>query len=325
MTDAWWLRRLAGLAAAGTLVLVLANVAALGAAFSPWLDLATHFRPHYAACALLGALVLTLARYWRWGGLAIAVFVFNAALLWPYLDPMMLREARAAANDLPTSVARLRVLHANVLTSNVDHDALLARIRATEPNIVLLQEVDQAWLDALADLRTAFPHRLELPRTDNFGIAAYSRWPRTELQRVDLTPDGPPAIALQIPTQVGRVHVLSLHPVPPVGRAYSDLRNRQLAAAAAMMARWPDTKLAVGDLNITPWSPHFRTFIDTAGLRDARHWQGLHASWPASLPWLAIPIDHALPGDRLRTDRFESAWLSGSDHATLFTTWELLP
>jgi len=70
----------------------------------------------------------------------------------------------------------------------------------------------------------------------------------------------------------------------------------------------------VGDLNSSSWSPAFRDLLRDAGLRDTRLGRGVQSTWPAWLPMVQIPIDHALvsPGVRVH-GRFVGDRV-GSDH-----------
>lgn len=321
--SAAWRAVLGRLSAAGVALLVLLSVASAAAAASHWFDLATHFRVHYTLAALAGLLLLAVARFWRWALVAGLVFAVQGTAVWPYLAPALTAPLTATATA--TTVPDLRVLHANVLTSNDQFSALVELIARTEPNIVVLQETDNRWMNALASLGTVFPHRLGIERADNFGLLVLSRWPDTALQEVTLVPGGTPAIAAQIPTRQGTVHLLTMHPVPPLGAGWSAARNRHLAAAGELLGAWPDRKLLIGDLNITPWSPHFQSLLDAGGLADSRRWRMLGITWPSFAPLLGLPIDHALGGDGLALQRLERHWLEGSDHAALFSVWSLVP
>ena len=52
--------------------------------------------------------------------------------------------------------------------------------------------------------------------------------------------------------------------------------------------------IVAGDLNLTPWSPFFREFVDRSGLRDSRRGFGVQATWPSRLGMAGIPMDHVL-------------------------------
>ena len=79
---------------------------------------------------------------------------------------------RAELDD--TAQADLRVMAFNVLTSNASHAAVLDEVERLSPDVVAVIEVDSTWIKALQPLKDRYPHRIELPRSDNFGIACWA-------------------------------------------------------------------------------------------------------------------------------------------------------
>ena len=174
--------------------------------------------------------------------------------------------------------------------------------------------MNDRWLDALGELEGRYPHRLERPREDNFGIALLSRFPFDQMETRPLGYDVEAILARftlgSLPTAV----VLA-HPVPPVGGFAARLRNRQLAALAALRAEDPASEfILLGDLNTSPWSAPYRRLEAAAGLRNAARGLGWFPSWPAWAPWLRIPIDHCLLSPGLRATDFRLGPDTGSDH-----------
>ena len=70
----------------------------------------------------------------------------------------------------------------------------------------------------------------------------------------------------------------------------------------------------LGDLNITPWSPYFKDFIQVTGLQESRKGLGLYPTWPTWLPPLRIPIDHSLISIGITVQAFSLGHDIGSDH-----------
>ena len=72
------------------------------------------------------------------------------------------------------------------------------------------------------------------------------------------------------------------YPLPPASIQAFTERNLHLEE----LARWARAEpgvpsLLAADLNITPFAPGFRRFIDMSGLQDGRLGRGLLASWPS--------------------------------------------
>lgn len=266
----------------------VALVAFLGGRWWWPLDLANHFVPHYALLALLGLAAATASRAPRTGALLALALAAHAVRIVPERAP-------------PADGVPLRVLLANVFTANTDHGALLDLVRAEDPDVVALLEVNARWVAALAPLRADRPHVVEEPREDNFGLALYSRIALTDVEVRELA-------SAPVPTVTARLHGVRLvltHPLPPIGARYATLRDEQLAAVAALR---DDRTVIAGDLNATPWSSAF------PGRRPG--WRP--GTWPAGLPApMRIPIDHVLAGPGVRIERLRAGPDVGSDHRPL--------
>jgi endonuclease/exonuclease/phosphatase (EEP) superfamily protein YafD len=76
----------------------------------------------------------------------------------------------------------------------------------------------------------------------------------------------------------------------------------------------PSPVAVMGDLNMTPWSTRFRSFLDTAGLRDNPQERGLTATWISRFPVFGLMIDHILTGPDVRMLRSHLGRDVGSDH-----------
>ena len=155
------------LAAAMYLAILGTVGGSLGRVWWP-LDVMSNLRFQYLCVLLVVAGPLVWAGYRRHAMLAGAGGLMNLALIIP-----MYFNAPAAGDG----VADLRVLAINVLTSNRDYGEVLSIIEQVDPDVVVLTEVDQSWLDGVAPILQRLPHAGVAPRNDNFGIAIYSRKP----------------------------------------------------------------------------------------------------------------------------------------------------
>ena len=263
----------------GAASVVAAAVAGLGADLSWRLALVEHLRAHLLVAAVAIAVLAALRR---------RTAVTDAALLAALLHVAIVLEV-AWPGPLPAGPP-LRIVSLNVHTESQAFARVARFIAASDADVVVLLEVDRAWLAALAIDAGAYPLRVEVPRDDNFGIAVYARRRGTAEVR-DL--EGLPTVVLHLDAVPERWTVIATHPTPPVGAAMAATQARQLASLAAL-ARAPGPTVVVGDLNLTPWSRRLRRLREAAGLRDSRGAFAYHASWPSALGPLGIPIDHVL-------------------------------
>ena len=258
--------------------------------FARWFwpaELLTHFRFQWLIASGLVGLALLLVRRWR----PLATCGVLALILgWPLLQGVI---HHGGAGKFRQPEPGLRVVTANVLARNADAAPLLAYLAEVDPDLICLQEVDARWAASLAPLHATHPHRLVLPRPDNFGIAVYSKLPAT-LEELDC--DGLPAIAAAVEWDDERVRVLNVHAVPPLTPGRLARRNRQMAFAARRAAAEDGPVIVCGDLNCAPWSPFFADLLDgrrAAGFPRRR----AHAGQ------LAGGHSPARPADRPRPDR----------------------
>lgn len=291
-----------------------------------WLfDLMSHFRLPLlwmAGVALAGLLVL---RSWKWAAVAGLVVLLNGASIHGRLFQ--------SSTQVPVDGATIvRIFYTNVLSSNDDAPGLASQILQADPDVILLVEINERWLTDLDEVTADYPHRVEVPRADNFGIAGYSRLPLTLATAFPLIADslglGVPALQLVVETPDGPVQLLAVHTVPPVSARASAGRNEQLAQIADRVQGATLPTAVVGDLNITPFSPQFSRFVQgssaageppclTTGLTAAEHPLSM-GTWMAGLPApLRLPIDHCLVGSGLQVAALKTGEPFGSDHRPL--------
>jgi endonuclease/exonuclease/phosphatase (EEP) superfamily protein YafD len=272
------------------------------------LELAVHFRVQYLAISLLCFLALALLRDLRGSALALVAIGLNAWVVLPcYFSPGPRVQADPKASPL-------RVMLSNVFTANRDTELVIAMVRREAPDVVILQEVDDRWANALQALDPLFPHSKVISRSDNFGIGIWSRWPLLDVEEIVSGDFAVPSIQPQVEMAGQRVTILATHPVPPASAEGFAERNAQLVSLAARARQTSPPMILVGDLNVTMWSPYYRRLVDDSGLKDARKGFGVQATWPTFLPFMKIPLDHCLVSPTIQVKDFKRGSPVGSDH-----------
>ena len=275
--------------------------------FDWWLtDLLSHFRLQYALFFAVMVLVLAMLRYWYWVIAGVLLLGLNLTELVP--------RWLAVPQATPGQGQPLRLMTFNV-NSRGDPQKALQVIQASQPDVLLLLEITQAWLQQLAPLTEAFPHQIVQPRTDNFGIALLSRYP-IEGQVMWLGPARLPSVHAQVDLHGDKFEVWGTHPLPPMGRERKDWQDQQLTELVGRIQNKPLTIVA-GDLNTTPYASNFKTMLHNSGLRDASLGFGIQGTWPLSFNVVSIPIDHVLHTVDIVTTEARVVWDTGSDHAAV--------
>ncbi|MCD8535851.1 MAG: endonuclease/exonuclease/phosphatase family protein, partial [Verrucomicrobia bacterium] len=207
-----------------------------------------------------------------------------------------------------------RMLLANVKSENTGYKRLLELVRSEKPDVIILEEVNQGWIDAVSELRVAYPYHIEYPEEDNFGIAFYTKLP-VQSMKIETIGEIQLASVCAVIEHGGAVwNIVGTHPLPPGGGAYWHWRNEQLNELASYVRRLDGHVVVLGDLNLTPRSYYFRKFTHEAQLRDGGKGFGLQISWPTFFPPLGIPIDHCLVSAGINVRDRRTGHGIGSDH-----------
>jgi endonuclease/exonuclease/phosphatase (EEP) superfamily protein YafD len=306
-----------GFLAAGvllTLSLLAATVFAAGARYLWICDLAVHFRVQYAALGLLGFILLLAVRAPGWALLALCVAAYNAMCAAPTLVTHPVTLPRVAGAPAAEDPIRLRVASINVFYANGDHRRVADFIRRERPDAVALLEMNADWRKALAPLEKDYPHRYQTIGNAGRGITFLSRLPVKDASVLPIGVRAEPAIQATLQVQGREIRVFSVHTTWPLAPNSARRRNDQFARLADH-ARAVNLPLVVmGDLNISPFSPHFEQLLAGGALRSAASGFGWQATWPTFAPPAAIQIDHALVNSRVAVEHFTRGTPIGSDH-----------
>ena len=279
-------------------------------------ELLTHFRVQATVAGMLLALMCALLRMRKRSAAVCGLAALHLFPVLPYLVP----------SDHPRSegLPSVRLLQINVHTANRQHEAVENLVADRKPDILALLEVNERWLEALAGLHRHYPHRIERPQNDNFGIALFSRFPFEDLHFRRLNHDGIYMVVGRFSFGSTPITLAVAHPVPPAGPAYSALRNEQLDQLSEILRSFRDSEIILlGDLNTSPWSPVYRRFEQSAGLHNCARGFGLLPTWPTGFRPLMIPLDHCLLSSGLRAVSLEAGPEVGSDHLPVLV--EIVP
>lgn len=308
-------RRLHSLAEAAAFLGLLFTAAGLLGRYVWFLELFTHFKLQLALCFLLYAFIELAAHRRKHATASLALAVLNAVPVLLLFMPVDVR-AHALAR---TPARHLRILQANILTSNTNAPALLALVARERPDVVVLQETDSRWLCELAPLTNSYPVFAALPRDDNFGAAIYCSTQALSASIFLLNdPEGAPSSKARIDVGGKTLTVVGTHTLAPCGLYSWHGRNRFTLDLAQKLRTFGSPLIVTGDFNNTPWSATYRAFLKASGLLDSAQGRGPQPTWPvATLPFVRIPLDHCFysPDVRIRSKRVGPD--IGSDHLPL--------
>ncbi|QDV44671.1 Endonuclease/Exonuclease/phosphatase family protein [Stieleria neptunia] len=309
------------LARLASLAVLLVTFATL---FARWFwvsDLLANLRTQQLIAIVAVIALCTLVRQSRLAWIAAACFLVHFASIFVQLIP--------DPTTGPGGEPSLRVMTMNVLTGNRSYRQIVEEIRDVDPDVVAILELSRGLDDHLSDrLSLQYPHALTRPEDHgNFGIGIYSKHPFADAHAFELNED-----IASIEAECLGYRLIATHPLPPMGARGFRSRNEHLALLAERIDRGrkrvPEQPIIVmGDLNVTPWSPHFGEFERRSGLRRAKQGLAVTPTWYAGgsrFP-MGLVLDHILISPSLECASYRVGPGIGSDHRSVSVDVRRLP
>jgi endonuclease/exonuclease/phosphatase (EEP) superfamily protein YafD len=252
----------------------IAALPVLAGFFGRWLpigDSLAVFRLQMAVLLLLVACMALLrgSKLAGRAGLSISA-VALLPLVWAYLGPVQ------TGGDL-------RLYQKNMLWRNDALAALEADIRASEPDVLTLQEVSTPNKALLAALTDTLPHQLWCSASGVGGTAIATRLTPVPGQEVCLK--GMAAMKVQGPK--GSLWLVSIHLSWP----WPYPQGAHLATIYASLEEMEAPIVLAGDFNMVRWSDAMAAVRHVTGAVPAGPARGTYTGFA---PWLVLPIDHVL-------------------------------
>lgn len=324
-SDAWWIRifDFPRIQIVVLLVLTLGGFAALGL----WRRLQTWQYPFVAMMVIcLIWQVISIAPYTRF-----------------YSKQMDDSQAKDDSN-------RISLLLFNVLSHNREVQALRDLIRDTDPDLILLSEPTDWWLEQLSDLEKDYPYTVFQPQDNQYGKLLYSRLELINPEVRFLIESEIPSLRSQIRLRSGTVITFyGVHPRPPGlkrpkgeekasaddaegegenggERADSDMRDAELMVVAKEVKKLGDVPVIVaGDFNDVAWSHTSHLFQRLSGSLDPRVGRGLYHTFDTRTRLLRYPLDHAFASRHFLLSDLRRLPDIGSDHFPFLVIFDYDP
>ena len=287
----------------------------------------------FVLCLVVAAaLALTYRNGWPQDGwprlglallvLTLAAAVYQAARILPYTR-VWPRQVVTASDPGPD----LRLMVANVLMDNRDASRLLAQIQASGADLVVFTEPDAWWAAQLRPLHGTYPHRVEVPLANTYGMIVLSKHPLLDPQVKELFEAGIPSVHTAIMVDSQRVALRFVHPKPPAPSEAKTTtkRDAELVVVAREVAQVGMPAIVAGDLNDVAWSHSTRLFQRLSKTLDPRRGRGLFSTFHASYPFLRWPLDHVFHTEHFALVDLKRLDANGSDHLPIVVTLRFNP
>jgi endonuclease/exonuclease/phosphatase (EEP) superfamily protein YafD len=220
-----------------------------------------------------------------------------------------------AGNENSTaSTESVKIVCINLLSSNRQIESVEQFIDEQNTDILVLQEFTPFWQSMITKKLAGFPYQKLIPREDNFGIAVFSKIKVKSFEEKQFGKSGVPSVQADLELDKSGITFIATHPLPPVGKSYSDMRNEHLSNLANDISKMENDVVLVGDLNTSSFSVHFKDLIRTSGLRDSRRGFGILPTWPSWFFPLQTTLDHCLVSDGIVVKSRLTGNDIGSDH-----------
>lgn len=301
-----------------TVALAIVGLSSILALFAPigWpFELFSHFRPQYAASALVVAVLLAWQRRSAYAAAALVLALWHA---------MPAAQRALAEPPVPCEGSGFTVVTANLRYLNERTEPFLGWLGRNPADLVVVQEVTNVWARDLAHVAD-LPHQYMLPRADAYGIGVLSRWPLESVLTVDLADDGLPSLSGVVRIDGQPVRFLGLHTRWPVLPWLARSRDDALRRVAEIAREEELPVVVLGDLNLSPDAPAFGRLLGDSGLRDVMHGPDWRPTWQARFWPLALRIDHVLVNGDLCVDHAEVGGSIGSDHRPVSARLQVRP
>lgn len=275
---------------------------------------------------LVSLVVLQGPVLWGVSAALLASIIFQVIRILPYTRWVKTEVAMIDIDAAHRADHCFTALSFNVLQTNRRYADTLALIREHDPDIVLLLETDQAWVDAMAPIHDQYPWRTLEPLDNLYGLAFYSRLPVDSAEICYLVEKGIPSIFALMRTRAGRrFQYIGLHPRPPQFGEDTEERDAEIALAARHAEAQHLPVMAMGDFNDVAWSRTSHMFKRIGGYLDPRIGRGFYATFPASLPWFRWPLDHLFITPEFTVGDVKVLRNVGSDHLPVMAELCLKP
>ncbi|QDT07208.1 Endonuclease/Exonuclease/phosphatase family protein [Rubripirellula lacrimiformis] len=247
-------------------------------------------------------------------GMMLVGCLIQVYWIFPYL-PFAPESVQSARSDDPAK--RLRIVSMNVLQENENAQAVIDIVRRQQPDLLVLCEVNDRWMDDLESLDDQFAFVKKHPLENKYGIALYTNLEVLSCRVRGLVKDDIPSIDASVRLRNGQpVRVFAIHPNPPRPGESTAKRDAELVLVGREVAD-DQSAIVLGDMNDVGWSRTTDLFQEVSGMLDPREGRGFFSTFDATSWFMRYPLDYLFHSDDFRVVQLQTLEPIGSDHFPL--------
>lgn len=275
--------------------------------------------------ALLSTLILG-AYGWFYGFELLTQKIFAGLLVLGIVNELVhvykftpMVRVQALRSKLKAPKNSFGIMISNVRMSNTRYDRFLKVVHDNDPDLLLINEPDHRWANAISELDERYPYCIKEPLENTYGMMFYSKFKLTHTEVRYLVEDGIPSFYMLIELPTGKkFDLFTVHPQPPHLNKDTDTREAELLTVAKMAKDSPYASIVIGDLNDVAWSYTTNLFRKISGLLDPRIGRGFFNTYNAFVPFFRYSLDHIFYDPAFRLIRIKRLPFFGSDHFPMF-------
>jgi len=280
------------------------TVISLLSAYNHYADLVCNFAFQFLTVQIVCLLFLSF-KYKKIALISALIMLLNLYQIIPFYIPVK--------NDisLKQNEDSIKLLQLNVLVSNKEYEKVRNLIKKYDPDILMLNEINRNWVEALSNSLSDFKYQIELPRNDYFGMAVYSKF-ECDLEERYFESSETPYIIANVQDNDKRFTLIFTHLCSPQNLKLFEYRATQLDELTKLSLK--NRFILAGDFNLTNYSSYYRNFLKTTKLVDSRKGFGLQHSWPTFTPIFRLSLDHYFVSKDIKVIDRKVLESVGSDH-----------
>lgn len=280
-------------------------------------------------CAVVHLVFSSDAWYhWAFSGALLVAAAWQVYKIAPYtrlVSPSVERARDPSPDDT------FRLVASNVLMENDRYAHWLEVIRGADPDVILVLEMDETWLEHIRELEEEYPHTELVPQDNYYGMGLFSRLPLSDTKVRYIIEDDVPSIHTCITLPGGsKFNLHGVHPRPPepIRGTHSTQRDAEMVVMGREIeeereererqGKAPRPTVVTGDFNDVAWSRTTRLFVKLGRLLDPRQGRGMYNSFDANSYVMSYPVDHVFHSEEFTLVELRLLAHVGSDHYPVF-------
>ncbi|MEO9485260.1 MAG: endonuclease/exonuclease/phosphatase family protein [Ekhidna sp.] len=255
-------------------------------------------------------------------GLLVIAVIFRLWVIFPYLNLAAKKVLDAVEGD------RIKIISANVLMYNENYEGFLKIVAEKDPDILLIVEADQKWLDGISESLGQFRYNLLHPLDNTYGMLMFSKLKLKNSEVRFLVEEHVPSFKTVFTLNSGQdIQFFGMHPKPPSPseNETSTPRDAELILVGRESKLGDLPVIVAGDMNDVAWSHTSRLFIRISGLLDPRMGRGFFNTYHAKYPLLRWPLDHIFLSHHFKILKMELLDNFNSDHFPIYVELTYAP